>query len=532
MSLRALRVSSLGALVVAAGCASSAAPPRPAQQPTPPPQAYQHPGYVFYNAGGAVPVPAAMPPTVNVADALNLQHLQQAALQPRRCNIPLEVAPGQFVHIDCFPYARIGIAQVHATPLKLNLMRLGKLLWAPGQRASVGGTAGAAGTPQLSNLGALASAFGMSPAGATTGVTAAEGTYPDLVDHRLNGTEGPIKDQGDVGACTSFALSSVLDNSLRRAGQNVTTSPEHLWSHYGIPTMEDAATSNLNKPITTFEALPYSGKEACELMKDTSDDCGSAYNVRANSASSDSSLQAKLRTADASNGHKPVQFEELTVSPPNLDEIVSTLASGADLWTAFNIDSSVFTNSRMSSAVIPDWTVPDGGHALAMVGYRKVNGTYQFLLHNSWGVSWGDKGYAWISQAMVSRWMHLAYKVKTDVDAGAPASPNVPKTDEDCAGDKVLDSVTKQCVGICTDLSHPANGQCPNGQAPATGGLTLPGLSGILPGIPSIPGWNAIPGQPAAPAQPGEQSKPASTAPVWPWPVPTQLPSFLPPPKK
>lgn len=523
MSLRALSVTGLG-LLMAVGCGGGSSTARaPAQPPIPPPQAYNHPGYVFYTAGGQVPAPPNMPPAVNIADRMNLQYLQQAALQPRRCNLPLEVAPGQFTHIDCFPYARISSAQKHASPLKLNLMKLGKLLWQPGGQVNAG--SGGAAAPQMPNLGALAGAFGL-PGGATT--AAVSGTYPDLVDHRLNGTEGPVKDQGDVGACTSFALSSVMDNSLRRAGQNITTSPQHLWSHYGYPTMEDAARSNLNKPITTVEALPYSGKEACMIMRDTTDDCGQAYGVRPNTAASDANLQARLRAADATNGHKAIQFEELEVSPPNLDEIITTLASGADLWTAFNIDSSAFTNRRMSSGVIPDWSIPDGGHALAMVGYRKVNGSYQFLVHNSWGVSWGDKGYAWISQAMVQRWLHLAYKVKTSADSGAPASPSLPKTDEDCAGDKVLDTVTKQCVGICTDLSRPANGQCANGQPPAQGGLALPGLSGILPGIPSIPGWNP-PGQPAQPAQPNQPAAPAAPG-AWPWPVPTNLPPFLQPP--
>src|SRR5262249_41166704 len=155
-----------------------------------------------------------------------------------------------------------------------------------------------------------------------------------------------------------------------------------------------------------------------------------------------------------------------------------TLASGADLWVAFNVDSSVWANGQMSNYVLRDWYVPDGGHALAMSGYRKVNGGYQFLIHNSWGASWGDGGYAWVSQGMVERWMSLAYKVRTDVDPGSPSSPVQPRTDEDCPGDQVLDSVTNRCTGVCPDQSRPANGQCPSGPAPAPQPLPLPNLGG------------------------------------------------------
>src|SRR5206468_919026 len=102
--------------------------------------------------------------------------------------------------------------------------------------------------------------------------------------------EGPIKNQGDVGACTGFALSTVVDNSMRRAGQQITVSPTHIWAHYGTPNMGAAAQGNLNKPLTTYEAWPYSGKEACEISTDATDDCGETYGVSPNSMSRDPAL--------------------------------------------------------------------------------------------------------------------------------------------------------------------------------------------------------------------------------------------------
>lgn len=494
---RALRFCSL-ALLVIGGCVvrtGPAAQQPQAQQPIPPPAAYSQPAYAYYN-GTPPPTPVpAMPPALSVRDWIDVQHLRAAAAQPRRCDVPIEVSPGNFIHLDCVPYRRISFAAAHMTPAKLLSIRSGGFKWNP--------------------LSALGIQLPGAPPTAPSQVRA-DSALPDLVDHRLNGTEGPVKDQGSVGACTAFALSSTFDNALRRASKNITSSPHHLWSRYAIPTMEDAASSNVNRTVTTHEILPYSGREACMLLKDSTDDCGLVYNVRPNTASSDPALMAKIQRADASGGHKIIAFEELQVGPPNIEEIVAVLASGADLWTAFHIDSTAFTNRRMQNFVIPDWLIPDGGHAMTMCGYRKVNGQYQFLLHNSWGVSWGDQGYAWVSQAMVQRFLHLAYKIRTDADPGGN-TPVLPKTDEDCRGDQVIDAVTKTCAAVCADGSRPSNGQCANSQPSG-----LPGWPSI-PGLPALPGWppQPTPNQPNQPAQPG-----------WPWPIPPNLaPLFQQPPK-
>ncbi|MBX3197972.1 MAG: C1 family peptidase [Labilithrix sp.] len=499
----ALRFGSL-ALLVVGGCVARsgpAAPPPQAQAPIPPPAAYSQPAHVYYN-GAAQPPPTQvppMPPALSVRDWVNVQYLQTAAAQPRRCDHPIEVSPGNFIHLDCVPYRRVAISTAHMTPAKLLSIRSGVFKWNP------------------------LAALGVQVPGAAPSQVVGDSALPDMVDHRLNGTEGPVKDQGSVGSCTAFALSSTFDNSLRRATKNITSSPHHMWSRYAIPTMEDAASSNMNRNVTTHEILPYSGREACMMMKDSTDECGPVYNVRPNTASSDPALMAKVQRADASGGHKITAFEELQVRPPNIEEILAVLASGADLWTAFHIDSTAFTNRRMQNFVVPDWVIPDGGHAMTMSGYRKVNGRYQFLLHNSWGVSWGDQGYAWVSQAMVERFLHLAYKIKTDADPGGN-TPSLPRTDEDCRADQVIDAVTKVCATVCADGSRPSNGQCAKGEPNG-----LPGWPQI-PGLPTIPGWPPQPGPQPGPNPPNQPNPP--TQPAWPWPMPPNLPTFFQPAPK
>jgi hypothetical protein len=278
------------------------------------------------------------------------------------------------------------------------------------------------------------------------------------VDHRTSNVEGPIKNQGYVGSCTAFSLSTTMDNAIRRLGKADVISPTHIWSHYGSPHMSLAGDANLNRGITSFETWPYSGKEACKLSTESDDDCGGAYGVRPNSAKSDPQIQANIQKAESNGLYKIATIEKLAALPANIDELKTVLASGSDIWIAVSIGSTWMGNS-IKNGVIPDWSSVEGGHAIVMSGYRKMpDGSYQFLIHNSWGESWADHGYAWVSDKMINMFMRYAYKVT--LDGGAKPTE---LTDDDCADDELVDSVTGQCAKMCADDSRPAGGKCTGG---------------------------------------------------------------------
>jgi aminopeptidase C len=107
----------------------------------------------------------------------------------------------------------------------------------------------------------------------------------------------------------------------------------------------------------------------------------------------------------------------------------------------------------MKNAVIPDWGEPQSGHAVVISGYRETPSGKQFLIHNSWGTSWGDGGYAWVSEKMVVKNLYYAYKVK--ITNGVPKED---LTDDDCAPDELVDLSTGLCALICSDDSRPNNG--------------------------------------------------------------------------
>jgi hypothetical protein len=392
-------------------------PPNPVRAAAPPPApqaAPPRPLRVLHLSGRIVHPPPL--PNLGVAH-LNLAALRLMLKPMRRCG-PRESTPGHWIHIDCTQYTAVKSAKPFSGR-KLQLMLRGGL--------------------KLD--------------------TAVQAKIPDGVDHRNDGTEGPIKDQGQVGACTSFSLSTAMDNAIRRLNKADTVSSLHIWSHYGYPDLQTAGDSNLNKPIATWDTWPYDERVACELDRSGDGDCG-PYTppVVPGAASVDPIVQTRIHDSD-SKGHWIVT--EIDTVPNDPETMASVLATGADVWLSMNIGD---TWMSPSGDTIGDWTQAqvEGGHAIVLAGYRGTAGRRQFLVHNSWGNGWADGGYGWISENAVRTYTKHAYKIVVADTSTPPPPPSDPNalTDDDCGSDQLVDSVTGQCVLMCPDDSRPANGKC------------------------------------------------------------------------
>jgi hypothetical protein len=371
---------------------------------------------------------------------------------------PREMAPGEWVMFDC-------------------------ALFTPVTRA-LGLTA--------QNMGGDATRLGFLPTG--KGPT---GPLPDVVDHRSNGTEGPIKNQKAVGACTAFSLSTAMDHAIRKSGRQDVVSPLHVWSKYAVPTMGAAGDNTLDKSITVEGVWPYDPVKACKLSKNPMDHCSVAYRVSAGSAMLDPQIQAEKARADASGRYRPATIEKLDY-PVNPAQVAAVLAGGDDVWTSFSVNTDAWESKALKSGIIPDYDVSEStGHAVVLAGYKTINGRRHFLIHNSWGENWGERGYGWISEDMVRKHMRMGYKVKI-ADASAPSLPGQQPSAGACPNGQVKDSVLGSCAARCQSGSAPAAGVC----LP-----TVPGLPSILdPAKPQ-------PQQPQPQPQPNKSACPAGQAP-------------------
>ena len=421
-------------------------PPSPAVRapapPTPQPASSRFPTRIVH------PAPLADPG----AQFLDLQGVQALILRlrpDRKCG-PRELSSGHWIHLDCNVHAPIKSAKTF-TPDKLNMLLQGLLdLDTPITMPSIPGLPAAPGTGGATS--------GNAPT--TKPKPGISGALPDAVDHRKDGTEGPVKDQGQVGACTAFSLSTAMDNAIRRQNGTMTTSTLHIWSHYGNPIVQNAGDKNLKKPIAPWESWPYDERVACELDQSGDHDCG-PYTppVTQGSGTHDPTLQAKMKDSDERGQWSVTEYDRVPSDP---DTLAAILATGSDVWTSMDIGTTWLTTVGEN---IADWTAlnTDGGHAFVLAGYRHVGGQRQFLVHNSWGATWGDRGYAYVSEAMIRGFLKTSYKVVV-AGRGAPApmpTEAAKLTDDDCGEDQLVDSVTGQCAKMCGNDSRPANGKCP-----------------------------------------------------------------------
>jgi hypothetical protein len=306
---------------------------------------------------------------------------------------------------------------------------------------------------------------------------------PTLVDHRLDGTEGPIRDQREVGACTAFSLASTIDHAYAHSGGKPGyVSVMHIWSRYANGFKEDAAANNLAHPLTAESLWSYDAAAACKWV--AASDCGSYCDVPG--ATCGAPDEARRTKADAL---PHATLATVTKIQPTSSSFVAVLAKGQDIWFGMNVDQALFERVSGKSAVVPDFDARDTdvGHAMSIVGYRvQANGTY-FLLKNSWGKSWGDQGYAWIHETTLTRNIVDPYAYVLDVTpaAAAPTTPTLPTTIPGTLPTAVPSAPTAKPTATPTATSTPTAPPWfpgPIGSTSPIPGLGLPGLP--FPGFP------------------------------------------------
>lgn len=273
---------------------------------------------------------------------------------------------------------------------------------------------------------------------------------PKFVDNRQDGSEGPVMHQGHTLACTAFSLVTAANHSVAKyLGHPGNLSPMHSWARYHTPQMRMADELNIGHGLADSTVWPFDEKLANAWQESTKP--------------VDSTF---LRSTDSK---AVIQIANIT-KLAKFSEIKSSLAAHQDVW--FALRAAHYLNNLQKgengSMIVPDYdwkAVPAAqqmGHAIVLAGYQDTNSGTFYLVHNSWGTDWGEKGYAWIHETTLARNLSDAYVVDAHpVDvASAKVAPAVHKFSS-CEAGLAPDAITSQCAPKCPDGGPRSNGACP-----------------------------------------------------------------------
>ena len=196
---------------------------------------------------------------------------------------------------------------------------------------------------------------------------------PASIDWRTKGAVTTVKDQGQCGSCWTFSSTGAMEGAWAIAkGQLIDLAEQELVDCAGLKygsagcsggQMEGAFKFIIENGQCAASSYPYTAKDgschSCPVVARAS----ACYDVKPND-------QLSLKAAVAK---QPV-----------------AVAIEADTKYFQSYSSGVLTSSSCGTSL---------DHGVLTVGYGEENGQKYWLVKNSWGTSWGDKGYVKIGRS-------------------------------------------------------------------------------------------------------------------------------------
>jgi len=195
----------------------------------------------------------------------------------------------------------------------------------------------------------------------------------------------PISNQGILGSCVANSTIDALEILMGLSGTVMQLSRLFL---YWNARLYDGAT-NLDDGTYIKNAFASLSKDGV---------CPESvweYNVR--NVFAQPPMEAYRQGSDNTiNSYYKIKAK----GTQRLDEIESAIRANHPVVFGTGVTDS-FCKYYNSNNVI--WAAPTdkivGLHAMIATGVKEVNGSLQFMIRNSWGSNWGDKGHTWFDSS-------------------------------------------------------------------------------------------------------------------------------------
>lgn len=204
---------------------------------------------------------------------------------------------------------------------------------------------------------------------------------PSRVDLRSWCT--PIEDQGSLGSCTGQAIAGGIEYLNKRGGKP--TDVSRLFIYYyeralmGTIGYDSGAYLRDGIKVVAKNGAPLEQLWPYNILRYTVQPSGTAIS------------DGLRRTVTL--------YERIT----NFTGCINALANGFPINIGFLVYSSFMTNAVATTGMMPYPNVRRerllGGHAVLLVGYD--NTTSRFIARNSWGSTWGDRGYFYMPYQVI-----------------------------------------------------------------------------------------------------------------------------------
>jgi cathepsin L len=247
---------------------------------------------------------------------------------------------------------------------------------------------------------------------------------PDSIDWRTKGVVTPVKNQGGCGSCWAFSTAETIESHLAvQTGKLLELSEQEFVDC--VPNPNKCGGTGGCDGATQWLGFLYASQNGVTTESD--------YAYTAQTGKCDHN---KLKPVANITSYVRLPQNNYSALMNAVTKQPIAISAAAEPWQLY--EHGVFDKNCGT----------DVDHAIQLVGYGTNDGVFKkedyWLVRNSWGGSWGEKGYI---------------RIKRDGATGkVPCAPDTkPDDGTACAGGPSSISVCGVC-GILSDSSYPTGG--------------------------------------------------------------------------